>query len=93
MYLTGFADEAALDLDGQIAATKELGWTNIESRAIGGVNIHDLSDEAFDEAASWRRPASVSTASVRPSPTGASALIRRRTSPRTWSRSSAPFRA
>ena len=51
MYLTGFADEAALDLDGQIAATKELGWTNIESRAIGGVNIHDLSDEAFDEAA------------------------------------------
>ena len=51
MYFTGFADEAARDLAGQIAATKELGWSNIESRAIDGVNIHDLSDEAFDRAA------------------------------------------
>ena len=51
MYFTGFADEAARDLAGQIAATKELGWANIESRAIDGVNIHDLSDEAFDAAA------------------------------------------
>ena len=51
MYLTGFADEAARDLAGQIAATKELGWSNIESRCIDGVNIHDLSDEAFDRAA------------------------------------------
>ena len=48
MYITGFADEAAPDIDGQIRATKELGWENIESRAIDGVNIHDLSDEAFD---------------------------------------------
>ena len=51
MYLTGFADEAAADIDGQIAATKALGWSNIESRAIDGVNIHDLSDERFDEVA------------------------------------------
>jgi sugar phosphate isomerase/epimerase len=50
MYLTGFADEAAADLAGQIRATRELGWTNIESRAIDGTNIHDLSDEAFDAA-------------------------------------------
>ena len=48
MYLTGFADEAAADIDGQIRATKELGWENIESRNIDGTNIHDISDEAFD---------------------------------------------
>ena len=48
MYLTGFADEAATDIDGQIRATKELGWENIESRGIDGTNIHDISDEAFD---------------------------------------------
>jgi len=48
MYLTGFADEAAADIDGQIRATKELGWKYIESRNIDGVNIHNLSDEQFD---------------------------------------------
>ena len=51
MYYTGFADEASAGLAGQIKATKELGWQYIESRAIDGVNIHDLSDEAFDRAA------------------------------------------
>ena len=51
MYFTGFADEAAPGIDDQIAVTKELGWSNIESRNIDGVNIHDLSDEAFDEVA------------------------------------------
>ena len=49
MYYTGFADEAAMDLAGQIRATKELGWDCIESRRIDGVNIHDLSEEAFDK--------------------------------------------
>lgn len=48
MYLTGFADEAASDIDGQIRATKELGWKNIESRNIDGKNIHDISDAEFD---------------------------------------------
>lgn len=48
MYLTGFADEAATDIDGQIKAALELGWTNIEARFIGGKNIHDLSDPEFD---------------------------------------------
>jgi sugar phosphate isomerase/epimerase len=51
MYLTGFADEAARDLDGQIRATKALGWSRIESRNIDGVNIHNLSDAAFASAA------------------------------------------
>ena len=48
MYLTGFADEAAKDLAGQIKATQELGWQHIESRNIDGINIHDLSDKEFD---------------------------------------------
>ena len=50
MYLTGFADEAAADLAGQIRATRELGWSNIESRGIDGTNIHDLPAPAFDAA-------------------------------------------
>jgi sugar phosphate isomerase/epimerase len=48
MYLTGFADEAAKDLDTQIKATLELGWTNIESRNIDGTNIHNIPDSEFD---------------------------------------------
>ncbi len=48
MYLTGFADEAAGDIDGQIRATKEIGWSNIESRNVDGKNIHDLADDQFD---------------------------------------------
>lgn len=48
MYMTGFADEAATGLAGQIRATHALGWKNIESRNIDATNIHDLSDEAFD---------------------------------------------
>ena len=51
MYLTGFADEAAKDIDGQIRATLKLGWKNIESRNIDGTNIHDLSDAEFDRVA------------------------------------------
>lgn len=48
MYYTGFADEAAKDIDGQIRATLELGWKYIESRAVDGVNIHDLPEAAFE---------------------------------------------
>jgi sugar phosphate isomerase/epimerase len=48
MYLTGFADEAASDIDGQIGATKEIGWENIESRMVSGANIHDIPDDVFD---------------------------------------------
>lgn len=50
MYFTGFADEAAKGVDGQIKATLELGWRDIESRNIDGKNIHDLDDAAFDAA-------------------------------------------
>ena len=48
MYFTGFADEAASGIDGQIKATVELGWSNIESRNIDERNIHDLTDAEFD---------------------------------------------
>ena len=51
MYLTGFADEAAVSIEDQIRATKELGWNAIESRCVNGVQIHDLSDKEFDEVA------------------------------------------
>ena len=59
MYLTGFADEAATDLAGQIRATQELGWKYIESRNIDGVNIHDLDDAAFDRACGQLRDAGI----------------------------------
>jgi sugar phosphate isomerase/epimerase len=49
MYYTGFADEAGGDIATQIRATKELGWSAIESRGVNGGSIADLSDEAFDE--------------------------------------------
>ncbi len=51
MYYTGFADEAAADIDGQIMATKTLGWKYIEARTVDGVNIHDMTDEKFEETA------------------------------------------
>jgi sugar phosphate isomerase/epimerase len=47
-YFTGFADEAGADLDTQIRATQELGWSCIEARNLGGTNIHDLPEAEFD---------------------------------------------
>ena len=49
MYLTGIADEASQKIETQIQVTKQLGWNAIESRFINGKNIHDISDEEFDE--------------------------------------------
>lgn len=48
MYFTGFCDEAGSDIETQIKATKELGWNHIELRNIGGVNITDITDDAFE---------------------------------------------
>ncbi len=49
MYLTGFADEAGKDIDTQIKATLELGWENIELRAVGEEkNLATISDEEFE---------------------------------------------
>lgn len=49
MYLTGFADEASQNLDQQIKVTKELGWKNIESRCVDGINLHNLNEEDFQK--------------------------------------------
>lgn len=49
MRLSGFADEAADGIDGQIEVTRALGWSYIEARSIDHVNIHDLPEPAFDE--------------------------------------------
>ncbi|MDR0380131.1 MAG: sugar phosphate isomerase/epimerase, partial [Candidatus Accumulibacter sp.] len=46
--LSGFADEAANSIDGQIEATRAPGWSCIEARGVDGVNMHDLSDADFD---------------------------------------------
>lgn len=49
MYFSGFADEAGKDIDTQIKATLELGWNNIELRAIGEKeNLATISDAEFD---------------------------------------------
>lgn len=48
MILTGFTDEASDSLEGQIKATKELGWTHLSARTFDGKNIHEVSDEAFE---------------------------------------------
>ena len=47
MKLTGFTDEAANDLDGQIKVTKALGWGYLSARTIGNKNIHDISEKEF----------------------------------------------
>jgi len=60
MYLTGFADEAANDIDGQIRATQALGWKNIESRNINGRNLHDIPDAEFDEVCGKLEDAGIS---------------------------------
>ena len=49
MSLSGFADEAADGIEGQIEVTKLLGWPCIEARSIDGVNIHDLPETAFED--------------------------------------------
>jgi sugar phosphate isomerase/epimerase len=48
MYYTGFADEAGDSIEVQVQATQELGWSNIESRSVDGINLTDVSDETFD---------------------------------------------
>src|SRR5436190_18113883 len=55
MKLMGIGDEGANNIDGQIRAAKELGWTNIEPRGVevdgfAKANFHDIPDAAFDIA-------------------------------------------
>lgn len=48
MYLTGIADEAGDSLALQIRATRELGWTRIESRGIDGRMLGTMTDAEFE---------------------------------------------
>lgn len=55
MKLMGISDEAASTIDGQIQATKELGWRYIEMRGVEvpgfpKANFHDLPEPAFEIA-------------------------------------------
>ncbi|MGN1164616.1 MAG: sugar phosphate isomerase/epimerase family protein [Candidatus Ornithospirochaeta sp.] len=45
--LAGFADEAHDTIEGQCAALKKLGWSNIELRTVNKKQIVDLTDEEF----------------------------------------------
>ncbi len=54
MILTGIGDEAASSIDGQIQATKELGWRHLEMRGVevpgfSKANFHEIPDQAFDQ--------------------------------------------
>jgi sugar phosphate isomerase/epimerase len=65
MILTGIADEAGIELDAQIRATRELGWKFIEMRAVEVPgftkgNFHDIPDKAFDIAAGRLQEAGLS---------------------------------
>ena len=62
MILTGFADEAGKNLSTQIKATQELGWDYISARGIDGINIHDLSDAAFEKSAEQLNEAGIKIA-------------------------------
>src|SRR2546425_5197674 len=53
MILTGIGDEAGNTIDAQIAATRDLGWKQIEARGVEApgfpkANLHDIPDKAFD---------------------------------------------
>lgn len=64
MYLTGISDEAGVELDTQIKATKELGWHTIEARSVKvgnwpAANIHDLPEPAFEITAQKLKDAGI----------------------------------
>lgn len=48
MYLTGFTDEAASDIEKQIEVCRILGWEWIELRSVDGENIVNLPEEKFE---------------------------------------------
>lgn len=49
MYLTGFADEASATWEGQIKATKALGWKYIETRKLFDGNLSNITDAQFEQ--------------------------------------------
>jgi len=64
MYFTGIGDEAGTTIDAQIAAFKELGWSQIEMRGVEVPgfpkgNFHDIPDKAFDIAVEKLKAANI----------------------------------
>lgn len=62
MKLSGFTDEAASDLAGQIKITKALGWDYLSARMIDGKNIHDLPEKDFDAVCNQLEAANIKVA-------------------------------
>ena len=62
MKLTGFTDEAANDLEGQIKVTKALGWKYLSARMIDGTNIHDLPEAQFENVCEQLETANIKIA-------------------------------
>ena len=62
MKLTGFTDEAAPDLAGQIKVTQALGWEYLSLRMIDGTNIHDLSEAEFQKVCEQLEAANIKVA-------------------------------
>lgn len=49
MKISGLTDEAGQSIDTQIKALQELEWQYMSSRSVDGTNLHNLSEEKFDE--------------------------------------------
>ena len=62
IILSGFTDEAAADLAGQIRITQQLGWSHLSARMIDGTNIHDLPEEKFAEVCQQLETADIKVA-------------------------------
>ncbi|MFI7109621.1 sugar phosphate isomerase/epimerase family protein [Nonomuraea sp. NPDC050227] len=62
--LAGIGDEAAPDLDGQLAAVGELGWNRLELRTVDGVPVAALGEQAFRRAARRLREARAEVVAV-----------------------------
>jgi sugar phosphate isomerase/epimerase len=50
MIISGIADEASPELEGQIHAHRKLGWDTLELRLIGKTNICQIDEAGFDQA-------------------------------------------
>jgi hypothetical protein len=50
MIISGIADEASPELEGQIRAHRKLGWNTLELRLIGKTNICQIDDGGFEQA-------------------------------------------
>ena len=56
-YFSGIADEAGRDIETQIRAHQEIGWTHIEMRSVDGTNLTDLADADFERVQGLLREA------------------------------------